>query len=129
MARADRILLEGMLFFGRHGVSPEEKALGQQYQVDVEVEADLSAARASDTLQDTIDYRELYATVKAVIEGPSRNLLERLADEIASRVLAQFSLRAVRVRVQKPRLPLGRGVALGASVEVYQESRQRLSND
>ena len=118
-----------MLFFGRHGVSAEEKALGQQFQVDVEIEADLSAARASDRLQDTIDYRELYATVKAVIEGPSRNLLERLADEIASRILAQFSLRAVRVRVQKPRLPLGGGVALGVSVEVYQESRQLSSND
>ena len=121
MTSADRILLEGMLFFGRHGALEEERALGQQFQVDVELVADLSLPRSTDRLGDTIDYSGVYATVKDVVEGPSCNLLERLADEIASRILAEFSPQGVRVRVQKPRLPLGGGVLGGVSVEVYQK--------
>lgn len=123
MTRADRILLEGMLFFGRHGALEEERALGQHFEVDVELEADLSLPRSTDNLGDTIDYGKVYATVKQVVEGPSRNLLERLADEIASRILAEFSPQAVRVRVKKPRLPMGGGVLNSVSVEVYQERR------
>ena len=122
MSKADRILMEGMLFFGKHGAREEERSLGQQFEVEVEIEADLSVARASDKLQDAIDYGEVYATVKAVMEGPSRSLLERLADEIASRLLTQFSPLAVRVRVKKPRLPVRGGVTSGVSVEVYRRS-------
>lgn len=110
-----------MVFFGRHGARKEEQALGQHFEVDVEIEADLSAARASDNLQETIDYSAVYATVKRVVEGPSYKLLERLADEIAARVMAEFSPFAVRVRVAKPRLPLRGGLLRAAAVEVYRE--------
>ncbi len=120
MRDTDRILLEGLLFYGKHGASPEEKSLGHQFRVDVEIEADLSTARVTDDLRDTIDYGEVYNTIKSVLEGPSRNLLERLADEIASRIIAQFSPLAVRIKLTKPRLPLGGGVTHGVSVEVYQ---------
>ena len=118
MENTDRILLEGLLFYGKHGASPEEKSMGHQFRVDVEIEADLSKARATDDLRDTIDYGEVYTTIKSVLEGPSRNLLERLADEIASRIITQFSPLAVRVKLTKPRLPLGGGVTHGVSVEV-----------
>ncbi|HEX2185324.1 MAG TPA: dihydroneopterin aldolase [Chloroflexota bacterium] len=40
-ARGDRIRLEGMIFYGYHGVDAAEKALGQRFSVDVELERDL----------------------------------------------------------------------------------------
>ena len=40
----DRIVLEGMRFYGFHGVNPEERVLGQEYLVDLTVEMDLSRA-------------------------------------------------------------------------------------
>ena len=46
----DIISLEGMVFFGRHGARKEERSLGQQFEVDVHVEADLSQARTTDDL-------------------------------------------------------------------------------
>ena len=52
----DRILLNGMTFYGYHGVRPEEKELGQRFVVDVEMELDLRAAGTSDDLTDTVDY-------------------------------------------------------------------------
>ncbi len=110
-----------MLFFGRHGAWPEERSLGRQFEVDVELHADLSKPRRTDRLADTIDYGEVFAVVREVIEGPSRNLLERLADEVASRLLKRFPAQAVRVRVKKPRLPIHGGVLDSVSVEVWQE--------
>ena len=118
VSEPDVIRLEGMVFFGRHGTRREERSLGQQFEVDVSIEADLSEARASDKLADTIDYGEVYAIAESVIVGPSRNLLERLADEIAGKVLGISLVQAVRVRVTKPRLPLRGGILNAASVEV-----------
>ena len=44
----DRIILQGMQFYGYHGANPEERALGQSYEVDLWVELDLSVPGASD---------------------------------------------------------------------------------
>ena len=39
---ADLIKLEGMVFFGYHGVNEEEKVKGQKFVVDIELFCDLS---------------------------------------------------------------------------------------
>ena len=44
----DRIVLEGMVFYGYHGVSPAEQELGQRFVVDLEAHRDLRAAGLSD---------------------------------------------------------------------------------
>ena len=97
----DRIELHGMSFRGRHGVRPAEREQPQEFEVDLEVEADLRAAAASDRLGDTVDYTEVRAAVKQVIEGPPKALLESLAAAIAERVLALPRVKAVEVRVVK----------------------------
>ena len=115
----DRIILEGMEFYGFHGANPEERALGQPYVVDLEVELDLRHPGGSDRLEDTVSYSHLYRTVKLVMEGESKNLLEAAAQTIADRVLMEFPVRAVRVRVKKPHPPI-RGSAIdNAAVEIY----------
>ena len=115
----DRIILEGMQFYGFHGVNPEEKALGQPYLVDLIVELDLSRPSVSDRLEDTVNYAHLYRAVRDVVEGESRNLLESTAQNIADKVLSEFPVRAVRVRLKKPRPPI-RGSVIGhAGVEIY----------
>ena len=55
MSGGDRLLLEGMEFYGYHGDIEAERALGGRYRVDVEVRADLRAAVRSDALEDTLD--------------------------------------------------------------------------
>jgi dihydroneopterin aldolase len=117
----DTIFIEGMLFFGHHGATQEERVLGQHFEVDLEIEANLSMARASDRLADTISYGDVYNTVKSVVEGPSFTLLERVADEVAQRVMAEYHPLSVRVRIGKPRLALRGGVIRSVGVEVYHE--------
>ena len=115
----DRIVLERIQLYGYHGANPEEKALGQAYVVDLEVELNLSRACASDCLKDTVSYTQLFRAVQEVIEGTSKNLLEALAHTIAHKVLDQFPVDAVRVRLKKPRPPIRGSVLDNASVEIY----------
>ena len=120
----DRILLTGMTFYGYHGVRTPEKELGQRFVVDLEMEFDLSAAGRSDDLNDTVNYSQVYRVVKEIMEGPSRNLLETLAEETAQGVLSAFPVAGVRVRVTKPHVSI-RGATLdGSGVEIY-----RIRND
>ena len=114
----DRILLQGMRFFGFHGNNPEERQSGQPFVVDLEVETDLSAAGISDSLDDTINYAALYRTVKAVMEGPPRNLLEAVAQYIADDVLDGFKVDAVTVRVRKTQPPIQNARLESAGVEI-----------
>ena len=62
----DEILLEGMLFYGYHGVNPEEQALGQRFIVDLTVTADLDAAARTDDLTTTISYSEIFKRVRPI---------------------------------------------------------------
>ena len=115
----DRIILEGMQFYGFHGANPEERALGQSYVVDLVVELDLLGPGMSDSLEDTVSYPQLYRTVKTVIEGESKNLLEATAQAIADRLLAEFDIKAVQVKVKKLRPPIRGSVIEYAAVEIY----------
>ena len=97
----DRIALEGMSFNGRHGVRPAEREQPQEFRVDVKVETDLTAPGQGDSVEDTVDYRRLYAIAKEVIEGESVKLIETLAHRIAEQVLEVDKVVAVSVRITK----------------------------
>ena len=73
----------------------------------------------SDRLEDTVSYSLLYRTVKLVMEGESKNLLEATAQTIAELVLTEFPVKGVRVRVKKPRPPIRGSVIDNAAVEIY----------
>ena len=68
----DRIHLEGMIFYGFHGVDPAEKVLGQRFIVDVTVERDLRKPGRTDSVADTVSYATIFKLTRAVVEGPDR---------------------------------------------------------
>lgn len=117
----DKIILDGMMFYGFHGMSPAEQELGQRFVVDLEVRLDLSNAGMSDSLEDTVSYTRLYRQVKEVMEGRSRKLLENAAETIAQRVLDGFNVSAVRVTIKKPEVPMKGSVLEHAAVEIFRE--------
>ena len=114
----DKITLQGMKFYGFHGVNPEEKTLGQTYLVDCEVTLDLSKAGISDNLNDTVSYTHIYRVARSVIEGESKNLLEALAESIANKVINEFKIQSIRVSVVKPNPPIKGSNINQAAVEI-----------
>ena len=122
----DRILLEGMVFHGRHGTLPAERELGQPFVVDVELRLDLRAAGLADDLTRTVDYSEVHRRAKEIVEGPPVGLTETVAERIAAAVLEENPLvEAVRVKVGKPNVRLGDTVLAGSAVEI---TRRRDAN-
>jgi dihydroneopterin aldolase len=115
----DRIRLNEMVFFGYHGALPEERTIGQRFVVDVEVSADLKQAGTSDQLEDTVNYGELYAIAEDIVTGPPFNLLEAVAEQIASRILSQQPLvESVTVRLRKPGVPIPGSVLASSEVTI-----------
>ncbi|HET7467011.1 MAG TPA: dihydroneopterin aldolase [Candidatus Dormibacteraeota bacterium] len=117
----DRILLEGMVFSGRHGVSDAERARAQRFTVDIELEVNLTRAASSDSIADTIDYRRVRAIAKEVIEGDAAHLIETLAGRIARKTLQVPRVAAVSVKVTKR--PASMRPIAGAAVVVRRTRR------
>ena len=106
----DRVLLRGLQFYGYHGVHPEETSLGQRFELDIEIELDLRRAGTSDDLQYTVNYSEMFALAKEVVEGEARNLIESVAETICQRALAQYSMvECLTVEIRKPSAPVRSG--------------------
>ena len=102
----DRIELRGLRVLGVHGVLPEERERAQPFEVDLDVEADLRDAGATDELADTVDYGALAERVTAIVAHERYALIERLAERIAATVLADPKAIAVTVTVRKLRPPV-----------------------
>src|SRR5687767_11616732 len=102
----DRILLNGLTFFGRHGCHAAENELGQKFIVDIALDCDLRAAGHSDALEDTLNYIAIYEAAKSIVEGESAKLLEYIAEKIADAALEHQIVQSVTVRIRKPHIAL-----------------------
>ena len=106
----DTITLTGVHANGTHGVLAFEHERPQTFVVDVTLHLDLAAAGQSDDLNDTIDYGRVAKDITAVIEGPHVDLIERLAQRIADKILADApAVVSIDVTVHKPHAPHRRG--------------------
>ena len=115
----DKIVLEGIVLYGYHGVSAAEKELGQRFVVDVELAVDLATAGGSDDLALTVNYSTVYKLVQRVVQGPSCDLIETVAERIASAILSEHDkVEQVRVKVAKPDVPIAGSVLRAAAVEI-----------
>ena len=103
---SDRISLHGLRVRGHHGVYDFERRDGQDFVVDVELELDLAKAAASDDVTDTVHYGELAGRLAEVIAGEPVNLIETLAERLATVCLADARVTAATVTVHKPQAPI-----------------------
>ena len=116
---SDQIFLERMQFYAYHGVNPEERVQGQRFLVDVTIDADLRAAGETDDLTETISYSEVYQDVRAVVEGTPKDLIEAVAEAIATRVLANYPRAlAIEVTVRKPEVAIKGSILAASGVRV-----------
>ncbi|NLL52593.1 MAG: dihydroneopterin aldolase [Peptococcaceae bacterium] len=114
------IHLRKMEFYAYHGVLPEEKVLGQKFLVDVDIYLPDLPNQEEHGLIPTVDYSRVYQTVKECVENERFNLIEVLADTIATRILAEYTCLKVRVEVHKPQAPIP-GIIADVSAEVIRE--------
>lgn len=118
MPKLDIIRLRNAVFYAYHGVLKDEQNIGGKFEIDVELHADLTAARTTDLLQHTVNYEKAYGVVKKAVTEKKFYLIEALAHQIARMLMREFPVvEKVVVRVRKPGAPV-HGVLDTVEVEI-----------
>lgn len=102
----DSIQVKGIRAYGYVGYLPEERVLGQWFEVDLTLWVDLETAGKTDNIEDTVDYREAIALVKELITTAKFDLVEKLISAIADKILSIEKVSQVRVQLSKPAAPI-----------------------
>jgi FolB domain-containing protein len=106
------------------GLSAEERREPQEVVLNVALVADLSAAAASDSFEDTLDYRALKKEILSLVEASEYYLLEALTERVADLCLHDPRVQRVTVKIEKPSaLRFARSVAV--EVEKARPTRRR----
>ncbi len=106
------IQIRGLRILCHVGVGPEERAVAQPIEVDIDLFVDLAPAAASDHVTDTVDYGAVTTAVAAALTTGEHALLERLALLAIDAALAvDQRTTAVTATVRKLRPPVPEHVA------------------
>lgn len=84
------------------GVHPHEREMRQEIRIDAWLGTDISAAAATDSLADAIDYAAVSRAFREHAGAASHKLIETLIEELATLALETFGALAVRITVEKP---------------------------
>ena len=101
-AEGDRIEILGIAVPAILGVFDWERKVRQRVVLDLVLHADLRRPGRTDRLDDALDYKAVSKRVQAFVRGSRYFLIERLAEAVAGLLLAEFPVRRVTVRVEKP---------------------------
>ncbi|MCF7858198.1 MAG: dihydroneopterin aldolase [Candidatus Cloacimonetes bacterium] len=113
------IHLHEMVFYGYHGVHPEERKLGQRFIVNFSYKTDSSYDESISKLEDTVDYTKVYIIIKHTLEEREFFLLEVCANTILDSILRSFPrIIYANVKIKKPSVPINGSLG---SVEVEME--------
>lgn len=116
-----KIHLNEMIFYGYHGVKPEERKLGQRFVVNFSLETNPKDDKNIHKIEDTIDYTKVYKIIKEILEKDEFHLLENCANRIIDKILTEFTkIIWVKVSIKKPSVPISGSLN---SVEVEMERK------
>lgn len=103
----DKIILKNLSFYGYHGVLEEENKLGQKFIVDVALYVDLEEAGKSDSVQDTVNYAEVYEIIQYHTTLMKYKLIETLAQNIVDEIFKKHArVQEIEITVKKPEAPV-----------------------
>jgi dihydroneopterin aldolase len=122
MRTLDIIKLHNAVFYAYHGALTDEQTLGGKFEVDVELHCDLTTAKETDDLKQTVNYEQVYSLMKRIVTEKKYYLIEALAHSIGQGILAGFRRCSLRSSVfGSPALPI-HGVV--DTIEVHIESHR-----
>ena len=111
------VALEGMRFYGYHGVYEEEAKTGTYFELDVYVDFDWKPV-AKDPV---INYEEIFSISQEVMRQ-RKSLLEELVQDIVNKLRSNNTgLGDIKVRLKKCNPPLG-GEVKQAMIEWVDEA-------
>lgn len=114
----DAISIRDLRLQTRIGVTEAERSRLQSVLVSVEIDADLSHARSTDELSDTVDYHDVVTRIAELVRSSTVRLLEHLGEKVASEIARLDGVSGVTVEVTKESPPIEEDVgAISIKVE------------
>jgi dihydroneopterin aldolase len=98
----DTIYIHGLTVDAVIGIWEWERKIRQKVVIDIDMDADIRKAAASDSVDDTLNYKLVSKRVIALAEDSGFQLVETLAERIADIVRNEFGVPWVRVKINKP---------------------------
>jgi len=101
-AATDTIFLHELKVDTIIGIWDWERKIRQTVSIDLEMGADIQRAAATDSIDDTLNYKAVAKQVQQMVAASEFQLVETLAEKIAELVLTEFAVSWIQVRVSKP---------------------------
>ncbi len=98
----DKIFLDELKIDTIIGIWDWERKIRQTVIIDLEMSADIARAAASDSVEDTLNYKSVAKRVQQFVADSRFQLVETLAERIAGVIRDEFEVAWVKVRVHKP---------------------------
>ncbi|GAA2909832.1 dihydroneopterin aldolase [Enterococcus pseudoavium] len=117
-----KIRINNLKFYTKNGVLKEERILGQQLEIDVELTMDLTKAGKTDDVADTVNYAEVNDQIAARLEKDSFDLIEAVASAILDDIEKNHGkkLQKAMVRIRKYSVPMP-GIFDNIEIEMERE--------
>lgn len=98
----DIIFIEGLEIETIIGVYEHERDIKQKVVLDIEMTLPESNASSSDDLRHTVDYDAVSKLVTSYVIDTQYQLIESLAEQVASLVLGAFATDSLKLKLSKP---------------------------
>jgi dihydroneopterin aldolase len=97
----DRVFVHDLVLDAEIGVYSHEKGVTQRARFSVDIEVEPAGEAIEDQIDRVLDYDTIIATIKGILAEGHINLVETLADEIATRCLEHPRAASVKVKIEK----------------------------
>ena len=98
----DKIFIHALKTETIVGIFDWERQVKQTVVLDIEISADIRKAALTDSIDDTLNYKQVAKRVLVFIEESSFHLVETLAEHVAMLILEEFGVGWVRIALSKP---------------------------
>lgn len=112
----DKIFLRALSIDAVVGLWDWERKITQKVVVDLEMGTDIARAAATDSIEDTLNYKAVAQRVTSYVQEKKALLVETLAEGIATIILSEFDVPWVKVTINKPGAIRGSD-AVGVQIE------------
>lgn len=102
----DKIRILNLKIPAKHGAYKFEKDKEGLFELDIEMHTDLSVPGSSDDLKDTVNYDEAVSLITETFTEKEYNLIEAVGETICNRLLQQYPIQKVRIKIRKPHAPI-----------------------
>jgi 7,8-dihydroneopterin aldolase/epimerase/oxygenase len=98
----DTVFLRGLAVETTIGFFEWERHVKQTVVLDLEIPVDCARAATTDSVEETVDYKAIAKRCITFVSASEFNLVESLAHNLATTLLAEFDIAWIRLCINKP---------------------------